>query len=327
MNLDGRYLVPGFMDGHVHYRTIEAARRAVQSGVTTNKSANAGGYRDVAIRNMVKQGYLEGPDMLAAGVFVSPTPSFESILSDSRLYRFMTELADTPENIALMVRVNLEHGVDWIKTRSSERAGGPATDPRELVYTEDQLRVMVEEASTNNVPIQSHVQGDVGAAPAIKAGVRMIEHGWYLSEESLKLMQEHGTYWDPTTPALMDVAEPHNDYDNVVAELRAPYMISNVKRNLRKARIWWEINNLVVWGGFTPLEALQAATIVSAEAYKLDNITGAIEPNLEADLIAFDRNPLEDILIITEPVLVISNGRIALNRQLIPTKPGRVPGN
>ena len=75
------------------------------------------------------------------------------------------------------------------------------------------------------------------------------------------------------------------------------------------------------------LEALQAATIVSAEAYKLDNITGAIEPNLEADLIAFDRNPLEDILIITEPVLVISNGRIALNRQLIPTKPGRVPGN
>jgi len=348
MNLDGRYLVPGFMDGHVHYRDIESARRAVQSGVTTNKSANAGGYRDVSIRNMVKQGYLEGPDMLAAGVFVSPTPSFESILADSRLYRFMTERADTPENIALMVRVNLEHGVDWIKTRSSERAGGPATDPRELVYTEDQLRVMVEEASTKNVPIQSHVQGDVGAAPAIKAGVRMIEHGWYLSEESLELMQRHGTYWDPTTPALMDVAEPHNDYDNVVAELRAPYMISNVKRNLRRARelgvkvvtgtdtrygpnsvsrIWWEINNLVVWGGFTPLEALQAATIVSAEAYKLDGITGAIEPNLEADLIAFDRNPLEDILIITEPVLVISNGRIALNRQLIPTKPGRVPGN
>ena len=100
MDLNGRYLVPGFMDGHVHYRDIEAARRAVQSGVTTNKSANAGGYRDVSIRNMVKQGYLEGPDMLAAGVFVSPTPSFESILSDSRLYRFMTERADTPENIA-----------------------------------------------------------------------------------------------------------------------------------------------------------------------------------------------------------------------------------
>ncbi len=347
MDMEGRYLVPGFMDGHVHYRDIEAARRAVRSGVTTNKSASAGGYRDVALRDMVKQGYLEGPDMLAAGVFVSPTPSFESILSDPRLHRFMTEQADTPENIALMVQVNLDHGVDWIKTRSSERAGGPATDPRELVYNEDQLRVMVEEAASRDVPIESHVQGDVGAAPAINAGVRMIEHGWYLSEESLGLMREHGTYWDPTTPALMDVADPHNDYDNIVAELRAPYMISNVRRNLRKARelgvkvvtgtdtrygpqavsrIWWEIINLVEWGGFTPLEALQAATIVSAEAYRLEEITGAIEPGLEADLIAFDHNPLERILIITEPVLVFSNGRMALNRPLIPTKPGRVRG-
>ncbi len=348
MDLEGRYLVPGFMDGHVHYRDIEAARRAVRSGVTTTKSSSAGGYRDVAIRDMVKQGYLEGPDMLAAGVFVSPTPSFESILADSRLYRFMTERADTPENIALMIRVNLDHGVDWIKTRSSERAGGPATDPRELVYTEDQLRVMVEEAATKNIPVQSHVQGDVGAGPAIRAGVRMIEHGWYLSEESLGLMQEHGTYWDPTTPALMDVAEPHNDYDNIVAELRAPYMIFHMRRNLRKARelgvkvvtgtdtrygpgavsrIWWEINNLVEWGGFTPLEALQASTIVSAEAYRLEEVTGAIEPGLEADLIAFDRNPLEEILVITDPVLVISNGRVALNRPLIPAKPGRVPGD
>jgi imidazolonepropionase-like amidohydrolase len=259
----------------------------------------------------------------------------------------MRQRVDTPERIRHLVRVNIEHGVDWIKTRSSERAGGPLTDPRELVYNQEQLGAMVEEAGLGGAPVECHVQGDVGAAPAIRAGVRMIEHGWYLSEDSLRLMKEHGTYWDPTTPALLDVASPEHDYQSVVSQIRAPYMLANVRRNIKKAyemgvklvtgtdtsygpdsvsRIATEITNFVEWG-VPPLAALQAATIVSAEAYRLEGRTGAIEEGLEADLVAYDRNPLQDIWVVHDPTLVISNGRIALDRALVPLKPGRVPGD
>lgn len=338
IDLEGGYLLPGFMDGHGHVANLDAARRAVESGVTTLKSAGVAFYADVAIREMAKQGYIAGPDVLAAGVFVSPTPALDSLLADPRLFRFITRRVDTPEEIQHLVRVNLDHGVDWIKTRTSERAGGPTTDPRELVYTEAQVRAMVEAAAEKDVPVQAHVQGDIGAAPAILGGVRMIEHGWYLSEESLRLMRQHGTYWDPTTPALMDGATPHNDYDNVVTENRAPLMISLMRRNIRLSgrigvklvtgtdtpysansvsRIGIEIANFVEFG-LTPLAALQAATIVSAEAYRLEKRTGAIEPGLEADLVAFDRNPLEDIMVVHDPVLVVSNGRIALARKIVP---------
>ncbi|MBI4484447.1 MAG: amidohydrolase family protein, partial [Acidobacteria bacterium] len=153
-------------------------------------------------------------------------------------------------------------------------------------------------------------------------------------------MKEHGTYWDPTTPALMDGATAHHDYDNVVTENRAPLMISLMRRNVRTAhaigvkvvtgtdtpygpnsisRIATEIVNFVDFG-MPPLAALQAATIVSAEAYKLEKKTGAIEVGLEADLVGFDRNPLDDITVVHDPVLVISNGRVALHRKVVPER-------
>ena len=99
MNLGGRFLLPGLMDGHVHFDDVEGARRAVESGATTVKSAAVGSYRDVALRDAVREGYLAGPDILAAGVFVSPTPNPNAGLADPRLFRLMRQRVDTPERL------------------------------------------------------------------------------------------------------------------------------------------------------------------------------------------------------------------------------------
>ena len=79
-----------------------------------------------------------------------------------------------------------------IKTRGTERAGTATTDPRQQVYTEAELRAVVEEAATRGIPVEAHAHGDEGAYAAVKAGVRSIEHGTYLSDSTLALMKAKG---------------------------------------------------------------------------------------------------------------------------------------
>jgi imidazolonepropionase-like amidohydrolase len=340
MDVAGKYLLPGFMDGHYHSRTVDGARRALRSGVTTVRSASVGGYEDVAQREMIKQGYVVGPDVLAAGVYVMPRLD-DAILADPRLFKFLHRDVDGAAAVREVVRVNLDHGVDWIKTRAGNTSSAPGTDPREEVYSEAELRAIVEEAATRNVPVECHAHGEVVVMNAVRAGVKTIEHGSYITEKALGLMKEKGTVWNPTFSSLYDIATPHNDYDTIIGQVRAPYMISLMKRMIikghrmgipiitstdtsygldSKTRLYHEITNFVELG-MTPLEAIQAATIISAKAYGLEKKTGAIEVGLEADLVAFDRNPLEEIYVTHDPVLVITNGRIGLNRELFRRRP------
>ena len=84
VDLKGMYLLPGFIDAHTHIRSLDAAKRALESGVTTTRSASTPYFQDVSIREMVKSGALVGPDMIATGVFVTPNLG-ETILADTRL--------------------------------------------------------------------------------------------------------------------------------------------------------------------------------------------------------------------------------------------------
>ena len=241
---------------------------------------------------------------------------------------------ETPDQIRQAVRMNLSHDVDWIKVLATERAGTPDTDPRKQVYTETELRAAVEEAATKNVPVQAHAHGDEGAMAAVKAGVRSIEHGTYLSDATLALMNERGTYFDPTYTTVIDVAEPGGDYDLAPLRLRGQHMLPQIADAVRRAhtkgvkivagsdtgygpnsltRISLEVANFVKLG-LSPLEALQAATITNAEMLRIEKSTGALDVGFEADLIAVDGNPLERPDALQDVLLVISNGRIGLNR-------------
>ncbi|PYP36241.1 MAG: amidohydrolase [Gemmatimonadetes bacterium] len=332
IDLQGRFVLPGLIDAHTHMSDRAAARRALESGVTTVRSASTDFFQDVGLRELVRGGVLPGPEVLAAGLFVTPDLG-DDILADPRL----AELAggvNTPDALRLLVRVNLDHGVDVIKTRATERAGEPDQDPRKQVYTEAQLRVIVEAAAAKGIPVMCHAHGDEGARAAVRAGVRSIEHGTYLSDSTLALMKQRGTYFVPTYSTVVDLAEPGGDYDNPTLRIRGRAMLPYIRRAVQHAhqmgvkivaggdtqygpasvvRISHEIARLVELG-LTPLEAIQSATTVAAELLGIERRTGSLQEGLEADLIVIGGNPLDDITALEDVQVVISNGRVALMR-------------
>ncbi len=328
----GRFLAPGLIDAHVHIASLSAARRALESGVTTVRSASVGAYQDVALREAVKQGAVAGPDMVATGVFVTPALG-ETILADARLSALAGGVT-TEAALREVVRINASRGVDYIKTRGTERAGLPDTDPRKQTYTEQQLAWIVDEATRHNLPVMAHAHGDEGAYAAVKAGVRSIEHGTYLSDSTLRLMKEKGTWLVPTWITVRDLAEPDGDYDDPILTLRGRNMLPILAATVRRAhqmgvriatgadtdygpaslsRIASEAA-LLVSAGMTPLEALRAATTSTAELLRIADRTGQIREGYEADLILLEGNPLQDVRALSDVLVVVSNGRVAMNR-------------
>jgi imidazolonepropionase-like amidohydrolase len=330
----GRYVIPGLFDAHTHIGNLRAARAALESGVTTARSAGVSAYADVGLRELARSGAIAGPDVLAAGYHVRPQLAEEAFLTDPALWPFMNGGVTTPDAIRQVVRANLARGVDWIKTTSTERAGLPGTDPRKQLYTEAEVKVMVDEASSKRIPVMAHAHGEEGALAAVRAGVRSIEHGTYLSDEALALMAQKGTFLVPTYATVIDLVEPGGDYDDAGLHLRGSHMLPRLRETVGRAhaagvkivtgadtgygpssvtRIAHEIAAFVDIG-MTPLQALQAATTVAAELFGLQARAGAIEPGLEADLVVVERNPLENVRTLQDPLLVISNGRVALDR-------------
>ena len=336
VDMQGRYLTPGFFEGHFHGSTVGSAQRALVSGVTTAKGASVGGYNDVALKEMVVAGLIPGPDILPAGVYITPElGNTNAVLADPRLYKYANTVLHGEAALREVVSINADRGVEWIKTRSSglsSRTGGP--DALEQVYSDAELAAIVDEAARYDIPVSCHAHGIEVVIAAINAGCASVEHASYVNEEGLALMKEHGTLWIPTYISVTGFELPHDDYNTTIARQRHPHLVENLARMIRKGhemgitiltavdsgygpesiyRVAGEINAFVEFG-MTPLKALQSATSMSAEAYGLAEVTGAIEAGLDADLLVFDRNPLEQPSVLHNPLMVMSNGRVGLNR-------------
>jgi imidazolonepropionase-like amidohydrolase len=333
LDVRGRYVVPGLIDAHVHIGNMRAMRTALESGVTTARSAGVSFYSDVGMRELVKKGAVAGPDIIASGYHVRTFIAEEAFIDHPTLADLMRG-ATTIDALKRVVEANLARGVDWIKVNATERAGTPDTDPRKQMFTEAELRTIVETAAAKNVPVQAHAHGAEGALAAVKAGVRSIEHGTYLTDETLQLMAKQGTFFDPTMEALKDVADVGGDYDNRDLQLRGRHMLPRLRDAISRAhkmgvrivagsdtgygpasvgRVAVEVANLVE-SGLTPLAALQAATLNNALMLRRDKQIGQVAAGFEADIMAVERNPLDVVSALQDPLLVISNGRVVVDR-------------
>ncbi len=341
LDVAGRWLLPGFIDAHIHPDAMAGARNMLAAGVTTGRSMLTWHYADVGLRELHRRGDADVPDVLAAGYplvpnFVAFQPDLSALFFDHPELDDLRKDADIgPEGVRRIVRANLDHHVDVIKVFATDRGGVVGSDPRRRMLSDDELAAAVAEARKAGVPVATHAHGDEGAAAAVRAGVSTVEHGTYLSDPTLKLMKERGVCFVPTlsASAMGTIAVPGASNEAVALAIRARAMLARARDAVKRARqlgvrviagadsgytpddphrVTDEMVELVT-AGMSPMEAIQAATAKSAECLGISKRTGAIREGLEADLVVLDRNPLDDIDAVREAVLVINDGRIAVN--------------
>jgi len=328
IDLKGKYVLPGLIDAHAHVETVATARRALESGVTTLRNAGVNAWYDVGLRELVRSGAIMGPEVLAAGYWIRSRLPEGAFLTDPVLAPLMPGI-ESVEAMRQAVRVTLNHGVDWIKLFATE-AGGSG-DPRRQVFTEAEIRAAVEEGAAKGVAVQVHAHSDEAAAAAVRAGARSVEHGTYMTEATIALIKDKGIYLVPTHA---DFERRTEENENVAAKLRYQPMTARLEQTMRRAikmgvkivagtdgayaansvvRIPHEIAAFIRMG-MTPLQAIQSATLTAAELLRLDKSIGVLEPGFEADLIAVDGDPLENSWVLQDPLLIIANGRVVVNR-------------
>lgn len=333
IDLQGRWVLPGFVDAHAHMYDLTSARTALASGATTVRSLGVDHFADIGVRDLHKGGAVELPDVVAAGYHVRPRPSEALFLDIPRLGDLAGGVSG-PENVRRMVRAQIERGVNVIKIMATERAGLPETDPRKRVFMNEELAAAVDEARKSGIPVAAHAHSDEGGNAAVRAGVRTIEHGTWLSDATLTVMKEKGTCFVPTVAAVVDLTDAGGDYDNAILAARGRAMLPRVRGTVGKAlelgvriaagtdtrygpqsnrRIPDEITELEA-AGMTPMEALKAATSGSAECLGIGQRTGAVRAGLEADLIVVDRDPLQDVNTLRDVLLIVNDGAVAINR-------------
>lgn len=333
VDVKGRWLLPGYVDAHAHLFALASARRALQYGTTTVRVMGVDHFVDVGMRELHKAGATDLPAVIAAGYQIRPdlAEAFPGFLLDfPNMFEFRTGLRGS-DNLRNVVRALAAHHVDLIKILATERAGTPGTDPRKRTFTDDEMAAIVDEARKFELPVAAHAHLDQGARGAVLAGVRSIEHGTYVSDDTLALMKARGTYLDPT----ISVWDEGTKSDNPILQIRTRGMQPRARDTAARA---WKMGVKIIAGtdtsydatglglgmadevaelvraGMPPIDAIKAATSVSAQCLGVEKRVGTIKPGMTADIIAVDADPLADIAALQDLVLVIHDGRVVLNR-------------
>ena len=286
-------------------------------GITTVRDASGA---DAGLRAAVEEGTLVGPRMQISvnmlsmtgghndpwlpsgveGVFGTPYPGMPS------------GVCDGVDEVSKTVREMIRAGADVIKIASSGGFLSPADDPMEPNYSQDEVDAIVRTAADLGTWVMSHAHGPEGIKRAVRAGVRSIDHGTYLDAEGAAMMVERGTWLVPTLtagdatealaadekvqPAVRDklrgLGRPEFDAMRLAADAGVKVAMGT---DCPVAPHGTNLNELrhMAANGFTPEQALHAATKSAAELMGLQDELGTIEPGKRADLVVIDGDPLE----------------------------------
>jgi imidazolonepropionase-like amidohydrolase len=223
IDLKGRYLMPGLIDSHAHIESPAAALRALQSGVTTARILGDTNLQAIGTRDLIRLGHVPGPEMLVSPGHIRPKPGMAFFEVYPQFGDAITGELRGPERIAEATRALIARGADVIKVGASERAGLVNTDPRKPELTEAEIHAAVVEAAKAGLFVAAHAHAREGAAAAVRAGVRSIEHGTWIDEETLQEMKKRGTFFVPTLAVMSPLGDPQgNSADDVALQLRTP---------------------------------------------------------------------------------------------------------
>lgn len=337
IDLQGRYLLPGLVDAHAHIESPAAALRALQSGVTTARVLGDTWLQAIGTRDLIRGGHVPGPELIVSPGHIRPRPGLEFFMTYPEFADALDGELRGPERIAAATRAFIAKGADVVKVGASERAGLMSTDPRRPELTEEEMRAAVTEAAKKGLYVAAHAHAREGVANAVRAGVRSIEHGTWVDDATLAEMKRGGTYFVPTLAVMSPLGDPQgNSADEVALQLRTQSMMGPLRAAVRKAhdlgiaiaaatdgsyadgddtgriRVAHEIAMFREFAAMTPLESIVAATRNGAQALGIDSRTGTIQVGREADLVAYDGDPLADDRALFEPRLVLSDGRIVV---------------
>jgi imidazolonepropionase-like amidohydrolase len=314
---------------------VANARTTLLAGFTTVRNLGlfvptGGVLLDVALMKAIDGGWIDGPRVVPAGHAITPTgghldPTMFQGLAPHIMPLTVDEgIADGVEQIRRAVRYQVKYGAQVIKVCASGGVMSLTGSPGAQHYSDDELRAIVDEAHRRGIKVAAHAHGDQGIRAAVEAGIDCIEHGSLMSEATMRLMIERGTFLVATSYLAegLDVSKAHP-----ALQAKAREVFPQAKANLRRAieagmriacgtdapAIPHGSNAKELWAlvdrGMTPLDALRAATTVSAELIGVTD-RGRIEPGLLADLIAVPGNPLDDIELTQDVRFVMKGGRI-----------------
>lgn len=348
-------VLPGLMDMHTHLADFESsaeiaaplytsaadaalqgvdnARRTLRAGFTTVR--DVGCYRaftDVALRNAINRGIIEGPRMFVVGAYVTVSGGGGEVTGFAPDVVVPAEMrrgvANSEIEIRQRVRELISGGATFIKIIATGAVLAAGTTPGAAEYSEAEIHAAVDEAAQYGIFVAAHAHGAEGIKRAVRAGVRSIEHGSYLDDEGVALMKKQGTWlvadiyngdyiaevgrrdhWSEEILRKNDETT-QTQRDGFTKAAKAGVRIafgtdSGVYPHGENARQF----AYMVRYGLTPMDAIRAATLNSAQLLAKEKDLGSITTGKLADLIAVEGDPLSDIEKLRQVRGVIKAGR------------------
>lgn len=351
IDLGARTLLPGLIDMHVHltidptlggYQGLEYtdnfwtvvgvvnARRTLRAGFTTVRNLGSAGFDDVALKQAIEAGYIDGPRIVPGTFAIGATGGH---CDGGGLPPSVTVpnpgAADGPDAIRATVRKLRKFGAEVIKFCGTGGVMSKGTTLGEQQYSQEEMQALVEEAHRLGMKVAVHAHGSSGINAAIRAGTDTIEHASLADAESFKLARAQGTWFS------MDIygsdyilAEGENNglfAESLQKERQVGRKQRETFRDAHAAGVRMvfgsdagvyphgdnarQFGKMVEWG-MTPLQAIRAATLDAAEALGRQTDVGALEVGRFGDMVAVDGDPLQDVAVLTRPAAVVKGGRL-----------------
>jgi len=291
-------------------------------------------FVDVSLAKASEAGWIKAPHIIPAGHALSMTGGhldpdmFGAYAPNVLPVSYRTGVADGIDEVIKAVRYQIKHGAKVIKIAATAGVLSEEEGVGEQQYSDEELKAIVSEANRHHVFVAAHAHGLEGINAAIKAGVRSIEHGSMMNNESIRLMKQYGTYLVPTAYTLS--GEVKHEYISAITRRKSEYLTPLAIQNLQNAikanvKIAFGTDSgviphgdnakefsILVKRGMQPIDAIRTATINSAEMMKIQD-RGQIKMGYHADIIGVIENPLTNIKTLENVVFVMKDGEVIKN--------------